>query len=166
MSRIIIRKSKEEDLPFLKRCLLDPSVIAYYPMSDEKEVDDALVTWKYYIKEGCAFTAVDAEDKPLGMANLYIHTFERLKKQSLFSIVVDRDMRGKGIGTSLLKELIRSAKEDFNVRLLHLEVYEGNPAYNLYVRLGFVEYARHKRFLKEADGTYMDKVNMQLILGD
>ena len=164
MKEILIRKSIEEDLKFLREALLDESVLVYYPMSNEKEVDDALLTWKYYIKQGCAFSAVHSGHEVVGMANLYIHSFERLKGQSLFSIVVKKEMRGKGIGTILLKELIRSAKEDFKLRLLHLEVYEDNPAYGLYERLGFVEYARHKRFLKNSEGIYKDKVNMQMHL--
>lgn len=166
MQNIEIRKSVLEDITFLRECLLDPDVLGFYPMCNEKEVDDALISWKYYIKEQFAFTAIDENKNQVGMANLYINTFEKLKRQSLFSIVVDKKLRGKGIGTLLLKKLIHSAKQEYNLHVLHLEVYENNPAYNLYYRLGFRQYSVHKRFLKEEDGQYRDKINMQLILGE
>ena len=59
---------------------------------------------------------------------------------------------------------MREAKNTFGIRLLHLEVYEGNPAANLYYRLGFRKYGEHKKFLKEANGSYGTKILMQMEL--
>ncbi|NGX26957.1 MAG: hypothetical protein K940chlam6_00884, partial [Chlamydiae bacterium] len=44
--------------------------------------------------------------------------------------------------------------------MLHLEVYETNPAINLYRRLGFTEFGIQKKFIKE-DGRYMGKIFME-----
>ena len=63
-----------------------------------------------------------------------------------------------------MKYVMGQAKHTFGIQLLHLEVYEGNPAYNLYYRLGFRKYGKHEKFLKEADGSYHSKVLMQIDL--
>ena len=83
-----------------------------------------------------------------------------MSHQCLFAIIVDEKFRGKGIGAKLLRELMTLAKERFKLELLHLEVYQGNPAINLYKRLGFKEYGIHRRFMKDK-GRYLDKILMQ-----
>ena len=98
------------------------------------------------------------------MATIYVNSFEKLKYQSLFAIVIDKEYRGKGLGGKLLKFIMKEAFETFGIKLLHLEVYEGNPAYNLYYRCGFREYGRHDFFLKDPDGTYHSKILMQIKL--
>lgn len=160
---ITIRGMVEADLFFLKQMLNDPVVLGYFPMSNAQEVEDASKTWQNYARQKAAFT-IEVNGVPAGMANLYINMFEKLRYQSLFAIVVGEKFRGRGVGTRLLKFLIKEAKETFGLRLLHLEVYKGNPAYNLYKRLGFQEYGIHKRFMKLADGSYQAKILMQLDL--
>ena len=72
-----------------------------------------------------------ADGEPAGLANLYIQPFAKFKHQCLFSIIVASKFRGKGIGTILLETLKGYAKEKFNIEILHLEVYDGNPAAKL-----------------------------------
>ena len=65
-----------------------------------------------------------------------------------------------GIGRLLIEKLIELAKEKFKIRILHLEVYEGNPARKMYAKLGFVEFGRQEKFIKEK-GIYLAKIFMQ-----
>lgn len=153
------RLATEDDIPYLKTWLMQEGVLRYFPMINEREVDDALRIWVEYIKMGAALTCL-VGDEPVGMANLYIQTFACQKHQCLFSITVDEKARGKGVGTYLMQELMKLAKETFNIEVLHLEVYDGNPAKRLYERLGFKTYGIHEAFLKE-DGKYIGKVMME-----
>ena len=77
---------------------------------------------------------------PCGMANLYIQPYRKLAHTCLFAIIVKEDMRGKGIGKAMLDYVMEHAKTRFNIEILHLEVYEGNPAKRLYERAGFTEF--------------------------
>jgi len=129
-------------------------------MCDEREIQDSLKLWTQYIKQGTSLTAL-YKNKPAGCANLYVQTIEKLKHQCLFVIIVDEKVRGKGIGTLLMQRMMKRAKEKFHIELLHLEVYENNPAISLYEKLGFVKYGRHPQYLKEKDGTTYDKILMQ-----
>lgn len=155
-----IRVMVDADIFYLKQWLMDPVVLGWFPMSNLTEVEDALKVWQHYARQNSAF-AIEMDGIPCGVANLYVQPYEKLKHQSLFAIVVGAQHRGKGIGTKLLEYVMREAKETFGIKLLHLEVYEGNPAERLYERLGFKKYGEHKKFLKEADGSYGTKILMQ-----
>ena len=160
---ISIRLMLESDTPTLERILNEPEVQLYYPMSNTREVSDALRVWHFYMRQGSVFT-IEVGGQPAGLAVLYVSSYEKLKRQALFAIVIGKQYRGKGLGSKLLTYLIDKAKNQFGIKLLHLEMYEGNPAKSLYERFGFKHYASHERFLKESSGVYKAKVMMELQL--
>jgi GNAT superfamily N-acetyltransferase len=55
---------------------------------------------------------------------------------------VRRSHRGRGIGTQVLKFFAGEAKK-LGVTVIHLEVNHGNPAVELYRRLGFEDHHRY-----------------------
>ncbi len=158
-SEITIRYMVEEDAPYLTQWLLQPEVLKYFPMYDVREVEDAVKNWISYSKIQAGLTA-EWEGIPCGIANLNIVPYKKLAHQCLLSIVVDEKFRNKGVGTALIEDLMKLAKEKFHIELLHLEVYEHNPAIRLYQRLGFKEFGIQKHFIKE-DGHYVGKIYMQ-----
>lgn len=156
---IKIRHTLEEDAPYLTKWLEEPGILRWFPMINEREVEDAVKIWVGYAKLKANLTAVH-NGTPCGMANLYIQPFKKLAHTCLFAIIVDKDFRGKGIGTLLLEELTKLAKKQFHIEILHLEVYEENPAKKLYEKAGFKEFGFQAHFLKE-DGKYRGKYYMQ-----
>jgi putative acetyltransferase len=158
-SQLDIRLTRPDDAPALTRWLMDPRILIWFPMVDAREVEDAVRIWIGYSRLEAGLTA-DWEGKPCGMANLYLQPYQKLKHTCLFSIIVQEEMRGKGIGGALLIELMRHAKEKFKIEILHLEVYEGNPARRLYERLGFEPFGEQVHFIKE-QGKYLGKTLMQ-----
>jgi putative acetyltransferase len=140
--------------------LLQPGVLRWFPLTDLREVEDAARIWMSYISQHAVLTAV-YNGVPCGSVTLYLQPYQKLAHQSLLAIIVDEKYRGRGIGTLLIKEIIRLSQERFHLDFLHLEVYEGNPAIRLYHRLGFKEYGVHNRFIKESNGQYLNKILMQ-----
>ena len=163
MMGITVKLAQESDKQYLVKWLSEPGILRWFPMITEREVDDAATCWMGYVKMNAVWM-VEYDGVPCGIANLYLHSVKKLMHQSLFAVIVAKDYRNKGVGTVLLNEVMRQAKERFRIEVLHLEVYEGNPAKNLYERLGFVEYGFHERFLKEPDGSYLGKYFMQKFL--
>lgn len=160
--KVEIRPATQDDAVYLREWLNDPEVLRWFPMNDEREVEDSVRIWMSYTKiEAGIMALVDGE--PAGLSNLYIQPYEKFKHQCLFSILVSGKFRGKGVGTKLLEALKKYAKEKFHIEILHLEVYDGNPAAALYKRMGFKEYGRHSKFIKLGE-TYTDKVFMQQTL--
>lgn len=160
---IDIRPAVEADRFALEEWLMEPEVLQYYPMSNLQEVQEAVKGWLFYSRMNSVYT-ITVDYKPAGMALLYVQPVEKLKHHSLFAIVVGGKYRNRGLGTKLMEYLIDQARNTFGLQFLYLEVYEGNPAYRLYERLGFKEFGRHPYFLKEADGKYATKILMQLEL--
>lgn len=154
-----IRLSIMEDKEYLIKWLFDPKILRWFPMSTYREVLDAVNIWMSYVEKKGVFTAV-LDGVPVGIANLYIPVYKRFAHQCLFAIIFDEKHRGKGFGTALIKEIIKQAKQEFHIEMLHLEVYKGNPAIHLYERLGFEKYGVHKNFFKEESGKYLDKILM------
>ncbi|HEY2811623.1 MAG TPA: GNAT family N-acetyltransferase [Rhabdochlamydiaceae bacterium] len=159
---LTFRLSSLEDGHYLARWLSEPSILRWFPMYDAREIDDAVRIWLSYSRIHACLTA-DWEGKPCGLANLYIQPFKKLAHTSLFSIIVQKEFRNKGIGARLLEELMKLAKRKFHIEILHLEVYEGNPAKKLYERMGFVEFGYQTHFIKEETG-YLGKFFMQKVL--
>jgi len=160
---VTFRPTIPEDLESYKQWLQQPGVLEGFPMSDKREIDDAVRLWHQYLAKGASITAL-YKKKPVGAANLYVQEVEKLKHQSLFVILVDEKYRGKGIGTLLLKEVQKLAKNKFGIEILHLEVYDKNPAIRLYERVGFKKYAHHPDYLKDVNGNYFGKILMQMEL--
>lgn len=159
---LTIRLAGEQDTDVLKKWLLDPVILKWFPMFNEREVDDAVRIWIGYSKMGAGLTA-EWNGMPCGMFNLYIQPFKKLAHTCLFSIIVDENLRGKGIGQVLIEEGQKLAKEKFGIEILHLEVYKGNPAQRLYERMGFVCFGEQKHFIKD-NSEYIAKIFMQKTL--
>lgn len=160
MSKTSIRFGKIEDQESLMKWLIQPGVLRWFPMVDQREVEDSARIWFSHIKYNAVLSAV-YDGVLCGSGVLYVQPFKKFAHQCLFAIIIDEKYRNKGIGTVLMEELTALAKQRFQIEVLHLEVYDGNPAVSLYERLGFTKYGVHKKFLKEEDGKYRDKILMQ-----
>jgi RimJ/RimL family protein N-acetyltransferase len=159
---LTIRFAVDSDQKYLVDWLLQPGVLEGFPLCDLREIEDAARIWLSYSSKHAVLTAL-WDGVPCGIANLYLQPYEKLAHQSLLAIIVDEKVRGRGVGTKLLQELMTLAKERFNMEFVHLEVYEGNPAIRLYQRLGFQTYGVHRKFMKD-QGRYQDKILMQKYL--
>ena len=156
---IHIRLSKEEEASILTQWIARPDDLRWFPMTDQREIDDAVRIWVGYTLRHASFTA-EYEGEIAGMAVLYLQPYQKLAHHCLFAIIVSAKHRNLGIGKALIEHFEKVAKDEFHIEIMHLEVYENNPAIHLYQRLGYKEYGRHPRFIKE-NGKYICKILMQ-----
>ncbi len=159
---LMLRLSCEEDESFLLQWMSDPLISRWFPMDGIKEVEDSVHVWMEYASKGQGVTAL-WKGIPCGMAVIYVQPLKKLKHTCLLSILVDEHYRNLGVGTALMEELEKLARNTFHIEILHLEVYEGNPAQHLYERMGFTIYGKHPHFAKEPMG-YRAKIFMQKYL--
>lgn len=158
-----VRYSDLSDGKYLKQWLLDPTVARWFPMFDDIEIDDAVARWIGFSRYKCSLTATK-DGVPCGISTLYLQPYRKLAHQCEFGIIVAPDMRGKGVGTFLINNLIHLAKENFHIELLHLQVYAENPAIHLYRRMGFREFGRQTHWIKEKEDFYVGRVFMERFL--
>jgi RimJ/RimL family protein N-acetyltransferase len=157
-----LRYTVLEDADYLKEWLQEPGILRGFPMQDPPEVDDSVKHWIGFSKYKSSLTAT-LDGKPVGIATLCLMPYRKLAHQCLLSIIVSQEVRGKGVGTLLMNNLMHLAKAYFGIEVLYLEVYEGNRAISLYHRFGFREVGFQKHFMKE-DGEYVGKVVMERVL--
>ena len=160
---VTFRETTLADLDYYRTWLQQDGVLEWCPMSNPSEVDIAVGHAKYFMHKGGATTAIHS-DKAVGLCMLFINDIKKLSHHSLFLIIVDEAYRGQGVGTLLLQHVINSAKKDHGLEILHLEVYENNPAINLYKKVGFKQYGKHEKFIKDDKGQYFCKVMMEMEL--
>ncbi|MBB64954.1 MAG: GNAT family N-acetyltransferase [Waddliaceae bacterium] len=161
--QLSIRFTVPEDAVPMRKWFDEPGILRQYPCEKPSEIDDTVKRWISFYRYSASLTAVIG-DEVVGITSLYLWPYTKLRHQCQFGIIVDQAHRGKGVGTALLTSLMHVAKENFNIELLHLEVYKGNPAYRLYKRLGFKEFGRQSHWIKEADGTYVGRIFMERFL--
>jgi GNAT superfamily N-acetyltransferase len=81
---------------------------------------------------GAAFQIIVYKKQPAGR----FYTWENDNEMRLIDITLLPPFRGRGIGTFLLKELIKKSNSIQKKISLHVE--PGKPALQLYLRLGFI----------------------------
>jgi len=155
-----IRYTEPGDAKYLKEWLMDPQVGRWFPMLDELEIDDAVNRWIGFCRYKCSLTAT-MNGIPVGLTTLYLQPYRKLAHQCEFGIIVDGEQRNKGIGTHLMKNLIHLAKTNFRIELLHLQVYQDNPAKRLYERFGFTSFGVQTKWIKEPSGEYVAREFME-----
>lgn len=159
-----IRYTVMEDGEAIKKWLEEKKILRYFPMYNEPEIDNAIQNWVGFCRYKASLTAT-INNEIVGIATLILQPYKKLFHQCMLSIIVSPDCRGKGVGTELLRNLIHLAKSKFNIELIHLEVYEGNPAKRLYERFGFKEFGFQKKWVKEPEtGEYVGRHFLELEL--
>jgi len=158
---IALRETLEEDGQVLTKWFEEPGILEGFPMQNPREVEDSVRYWiSHAVQKKTGVTAL-VKKEVAGMAVFYIQPFKKLAHTCLFSIVVGKKFRKMGIGSRLIKEIEKMAKDCYQIEILRLEVYIGNDsAIRLYENLGFKQYGVQKKFMKE-NGRYVDKILME-----
>lgn len=164
-SDLSIRYTLMCDSFYLKKWLQDPTISRWFPIVGEFELEDAVKRWIDFSRCRASLTAI-YKGNPCGIATLYYVPYKKMEHQAEFGIIVGQELRNLGIGKYLLEHLMTLAKQAFNMELLHLQVYEGNPAYSFYRRMGFTDFGKQDRWLKEPDGVYSARIFMERYLDD
>lgn len=99
-----------------------------------------------------------AEGELVGLAGYRAQEDTKAHQAVLWGMYVRAEARNSGLGRRLVEAVVRHACE--RVEQLQLTVAsENRPAHRLYASLGFVEYGREVRGLKQ-DGRYYDEILM------
>jgi RimJ/RimL family protein N-acetyltransferase len=156
---------REDDLPEVLEAL--NSVIRegkYLFMNNEiTDMEEERRWFERSIKEGMLYLIARVEGKVVGGASIHPHTDKRAHVAE-FGIYIRDGYRNLGLGTILTKTFIEIAKKK-GLEILQLSVYATNKrAFHVYKKCGYKECGRLIRDVKFLDGTYTDRILMELPL--
>jgi ribosomal protein S18 acetylase RimI-like enzyme len=103
------------------------------------------------------------DEQLVGMVGFFRSQDEKTRHTGrVWGVYVKGEQRGKGVGKSLMEELVRRAQLQPTLEQINLAVADGQaPARKLYVQLGFEIYGREPRALRVGE-VYADEELMVL----
>jgi len=114
-------------------------------------------------KAGMLYLVARVDGKVVGGAS--IHPFnDKRSHVTEFGIFIRDGYRNVGLGTELTKAFVEAAKEH-GFEILQLSVYATNErAFHVYKKCGYKECGKLSHDIKFLDGTYTDRILMELPL--
>jgi ribosomal protein S18 acetylase RimI-like enzyme len=148
---VTLRPSVAEDRAFLYEVYADSRAdeLAQVPWTDEQRAaflmqqfaaQDAAYRENY---PGADFSVIELDGVPIG--RLYVARLDDGEIR-IMDVALLAEHRGRGIGTSLIGEIIVRADHEEAMVSLHVEHW--NPALHLYERLGFVQAAANDVYVR------------------
>ncbi len=105
----------------------------------------------------------------LAKSNGMVHGFTLsrwvLDSEELLMIGVSKSVQRMAIGSALVDEVVRLAKDEGRTELF-LEVRDGNPAHDFYANCGFRPIGRRKQYYKGSNGERFDAITMTLEIAE
>jgi RimJ/RimL family protein N-acetyltransferase len=154
-----IRYTYVTDLSYLRQWIQSPGMLDWFPMTTEKEVEDALQCWIGFCRWSCSVTAT-VNHVPCAIGTLFLMPYKKVAHHCLFKVIVDPRWQGKGIGQAMIKNLKHLAKNYFHLEAISIEVFEGNPIIKLLKKNGFEEIFRQDKFVK-IDTAYKARIFLE-----
>lgn len=158
-----IRYSKMEDLPFLEKWLLMEENRRWYPISSDQDVQNMAKNWIGFYRYGASLTA-SYKGEVAGIATLFLMPYRKVIHHCLIYFIVSPNLRRKGVGTSLIKNLNHLGKSYFRFEWMNAEVFEGCRAQPLLEKMGYERVVTQEKHVKEKDGNYLDRYVYQVNL--
>jgi RimJ/RimL family protein N-acetyltransferase len=156
---------KENDLPEVVEAL--NSVIRegkYLFMNNEIEDMEEERRWFERSIEGwMRYLVARVDGKVVGGAAIHPRTDKR-SHVAEYGIYIRDGYRDVGLGTILTREFVEIARKQ-GLEILQLSVYATNKrAFHVYKKCGYRECGKFTRDVRFLDGTYTDRILMELVL--
>ncbi len=153
-----IRFSELDDGAYLSSWFAYPDSCDGFPFSfDEKE--DALKNWIGFAKYKASLTGM-MNGVPCAVGTLFLMPYRKVAHHCSFYLVVDPEHRRKGIGASMVRNLLHLAKTRFRLESVHVEIFEPNPLLSVVEKLNFHRFAKQEHFIK-MDGMYRPRILLE-----
>ncbi len=140
-----IRFSEASDLRFLEECFADRQERVPFPFETDKETSDALKNWIGFAKYKASLTGIIA-NQPCAVGTLFLMPYRKVSHHAAFYLIVEPSLRRKGIGTSMVRNLMHLAKTRFRLEGLHAEMFDPCALVSVLSKQNFEIYAKQDNF--------------------
>ncbi|MBN2479269.1 MAG: GNAT family N-acetyltransferase [Parachlamydiales bacterium] len=150
MDQLEIRYSTLKDFEYLHKWLKDPDNNRWFPFSTKKEVEDSAKNWIGFSRYGSSLTGV-LDGTVCSVATLFLMPYKKLVHHAMFYLIVDKNFRNKGVGTSMLKNIMNLGQNYFKLESVFAEVFEGSAIISLLKKFNFEQTAYQEKYVKDKD---------------
>lgn len=157
-----IRYTEEADRVALKRILMKPEVMRWMVQSKESEIDPFVQNWIGFARFKSTLTCL-YQGVPIAFGALFLYPYQKVCHMAMVQMVVDPEYQKRGVGKSLLRNLIHLAKTRFRFQSLHIDIPENSPGKKLLEQTGFKLAVQHPDFYF-IDGKYYARHVMEFVL--
>lgn len=140
-----IRYSALEDLASLQQWFQDDAACGDFPFGPA-EKEEALKNWIGFAKYKASLTGT-IDDVPCAVGTLFLMPYRKVAHHCSFYLIVDPKHRRKGVGASMLRNLLHLAKNRFRLESVHVEIFEPSFLLPLLQKLQFEVFARQENFV-------------------
>jgi RimJ/RimL family protein N-acetyltransferase len=155
-----IRYSEMEDGHKLYEWLQERENAKWFPMLGERELQMLVRNWAGYFQHRSSLTGL-IDHKVCAVGTLFLMPYQKVSHHASFSLIVDKAYRSRGVGFSMVKNLLHLAKNFFHLEGVCVEVFEGCPILPLLEKFSFSQYAHQAGFVKEEDGSFRARILLE-----
>jgi ribosomal protein S18 acetylase RimI-like enzyme len=155
-----IRYSRGLDEMNLNRWLKDPRVQSTSPCRGEEEIRNFSRSWMFYAHKKAGLSVI-SHDVNLGMGVFILMPYQKVMHHALLQIIIDPEYHNKGLGGTLLKNMLHLAKNYLNLEIVFMEYFGPKHHLDFFLKRGFKVYAIQKGYV---EGSYPDKYLLECVL--
>lgn len=152
-----IRYTKLFDEVYLSAWLEHPKIAPYLICEGADETRNFKQHWMYYANRKSGLSFVE-NDRVVAMGMFILMPYQKVKHHAMLQIIVAPEHQKKGIGSTLLKNLMHLAKEYLNLEVIYVELLGPSPYLNFFKKRGFKVYAEQKGYV---EGKVSDKILLE-----
>lgn len=142
-----IRYSERSDLQALEVWFADPKEREPFPFEDDAETAGSLKNWIGFSKYKASLTGI-VGNEICAVGTLFLMPYRKVSHHALFYLIVHPAWRRRGIGTSMVRNLMHLAQTRFHLEGLYAEIYDPNPIVPLLSKLNFELNVRQENFVQ------------------
>jgi putative acetyltransferase len=141
-----IRFTEMDDLSYLQEWFNEPTATEDFPFN-ETEKEETLKNWIGFSRYKASLTGM-LDAIPCAVGTLFLMPYRKVAHHCSFYLMVDSKHRKKGIGTSMVRNLLHLAKNKFHLEAIHVEIFEPSPLFSVLTKLDFELFVRQENFVK------------------
>jgi RimJ/RimL family protein N-acetyltransferase len=151
-----IRFSQLDDAAYLSSWLSYPDACDDFPFNVE-EKEEAIRNWVGFARYNASLTGM-MNGTPCAFGTLFLMPYKKVSHHCSFYLIVDPQHRRKGIGTSMVRNLLHLAKERFRLESVHAEMFVPCALERILEKLHFVPFAKQDDFEKIDEHRYRPRL--------
>ncbi|HLB52748.1 MAG TPA: GNAT family protein [Chlamydiales bacterium] len=142
-----IRFSEEADLPWLEKWFAEEGACDDFPFGEDEKAQ-ALKNWIGFSRFKASLTGT-WKGEPCAIGTLFLMPYRKVAHHASFYLIVAPEVRNKGAGTSMVRNLLNLAKTQFRLESIHVELYEPSHLLPILEKLSFKLFARQENFVHQ-----------------